>query len=296
MIVGDGERNPAWRDALARFDRQLAARGMAEKTRRAYGRRRRGARRLGRRTRASRRSRSTTESCAATPHASAAERATARGVRCLPARLRASSPRSVRSSVRWSNGGSLTRTPPTWSATPRRRAASEGAAHRRGRAAARPHPGAHAARSCATARCSSCLFLRAALRGGREPGRRRRGLRRRGAEGARQGLQDPHRPGRRAGPAGARALPGTAAVLPLLRARDEPALFLSKRGRRLSPSDVRRRLADVAAPRGPVRATPPRMPCATPLPPICWKAGRTCARSRSCWATPASRRPRSTLG
>jgi integrase/recombinase XerC/integrase/recombinase XerD len=38
LIVGEGERNPAWRDALARFDRQLAARGMAEKTRRAYGR------------------------------------------------------------------------------------------------------------------------------------------------------------------------------------------------------------------------------------------------------------------
>jgi integrase/recombinase XerC/integrase/recombinase XerD len=37
MIVGEGEPNPAWRDALARFDRQLAARGMAEKTRRAYG-------------------------------------------------------------------------------------------------------------------------------------------------------------------------------------------------------------------------------------------------------------------
>jgi site-specific recombinase XerD len=38
LIVGEGELNPAWRDALARFDRQLAARGMADKTRRAYGR------------------------------------------------------------------------------------------------------------------------------------------------------------------------------------------------------------------------------------------------------------------
>lgn len=38
MIVGEGELSPAWRDALARFDRQQAARGMAEKTRRAYGR------------------------------------------------------------------------------------------------------------------------------------------------------------------------------------------------------------------------------------------------------------------
>jgi integrase/recombinase XerC/integrase/recombinase XerD len=38
MIVGEGELSPEWREALTRFDRQLAARGMAEKTRRAYGR------------------------------------------------------------------------------------------------------------------------------------------------------------------------------------------------------------------------------------------------------------------
>jgi integrase/recombinase XerC/integrase/recombinase XerD len=37
VIVGKGEPSPAWQDALARFDSQLAARGMAEKTRRAYG-------------------------------------------------------------------------------------------------------------------------------------------------------------------------------------------------------------------------------------------------------------------
>jgi site-specific recombinase XerD len=37
MIVGQGEPSPDWREALARFDRQLATRGMAEKTRRAYG-------------------------------------------------------------------------------------------------------------------------------------------------------------------------------------------------------------------------------------------------------------------
>jgi site-specific recombinase XerD len=37
LIVGEGELTSAWRDALVRFDRQLAARGMAEKTRRAYG-------------------------------------------------------------------------------------------------------------------------------------------------------------------------------------------------------------------------------------------------------------------
>lgn len=38
MIVGEREPSPEWRKALTRFDRQLAARGMAEKTRRAYGR------------------------------------------------------------------------------------------------------------------------------------------------------------------------------------------------------------------------------------------------------------------
>ena len=37
MIVGKDEPSPAWQDALSRFDRQLAARGMADKTRRAYG-------------------------------------------------------------------------------------------------------------------------------------------------------------------------------------------------------------------------------------------------------------------
>jgi site-specific recombinase XerD len=37
LIVGKGDLSPAWQDALARFDRRLAARGMAEKTRRAYG-------------------------------------------------------------------------------------------------------------------------------------------------------------------------------------------------------------------------------------------------------------------
>ena len=37
MIPGDHELDPAWHEALAGFDSRLAARGMAEKTRRAYG-------------------------------------------------------------------------------------------------------------------------------------------------------------------------------------------------------------------------------------------------------------------
>ena len=39
-----------------------------------------------------------------------------------------------------------------------------------------------------------------------------------------------------------------------------------------------------------------RTRCAIPSPPICWRAAPTCGRSRSCSATPASRRLRFTLG
>ena len=213
MIVGEGERIPPGAIALARFDRQpRAARHGREDAPRLRQRRRRACR-LG-------------DGCGVAPEqvdyrflrryaarlgGGAGE---GRGARCHHPRSRASSPRSVRSSVRWSKGGARTeprrpgqpRTPPG--------AAAEGAAHRRGRAAARSHPRAHARSRRATARCSSCLLLRPALRGGRERGHRRRGLRRRGAAGARQGLQDPHRPGGRARPARARALPGPAAARP----------------------------------------------------------------------------------
>ena len=44
------------------------------------------------------------------------------------------------------------------------------------------------------------------------------------------------------------------------------------------------------------RAACTRTRCATRSPPICSRAAPTCARSRSCWATQPSRRPRSTLG
>ena len=76
----------------------------------------------------------------------------------------------------------------------------------------------------------------------------------------------------------------------------ERALLLSRSGRRLSTSDVRRRLRAADAARGaPGRASRPT-PCATRSPPICWRAARTCARSRSCSGTPPSARPRPTLG
>ena len=96
------------------------------------------------------------------------------------------------------------------------------------------------------------LFLRAALRGGRERGHRRRGFRCRGAESARQGVQDPDRAGRRAGPARARPLsehgaPGPASDAgragPVPFQAGPPPLAL----RRAAP------VADVAAPRGSVR-------------------------------------------
>ena len=78
--------------------------------------------------------------------------------------------------------------------------------------------------------------------------------------------------------------------------RAEPALFLSKSG---PPPVALGRApppAPVAAQRGPVRRAPRRTRCDIPLPPTCSRAARTCARSRSCWATAASRLPRSTLG
>lgn len=81
---------------------------------------------------------------------------------------------------------------------------------------------------------------------------------------------------------------------PALSAED-PALFLSKSGRRLSTSDVRRRLRTWAR-HAAVQGASRRTPCATPSPPTCWTGVLTCARSRSCWATRASPRRRSTLG
>ena len=73
------------------------------------------------------------------------------------------------------------------------------------------------------------------------------------------------------------------------------ALFMSKSGRRLSTSDVRRRLRVWARQAAGV-AGASRTRCGTPSPRTCWTAEPTCARSRSCSGTPRSVRPRSTLG
>ena len=72
-------------------------------------------------------------------------------------------------------------------------------------------------------------------------------------------------------------------------ARSPPeAVFVNRRGGRLGPRDVRRML-DPGPPRPP---TP--TPCATPSPPTCSTAGPICGSSKSCSATPAWARRRST--
>ena len=109
--------------------------------------------------------------------------------------------------------------------------------------------------------------------------------------GARGGQGRPHarRPGRRARLARAGPLPDPRQAA--LDCGDSDALFLSKSGRRLSTSDVRRRLSS-----RPAASASPRTRCATRSPPTCWRAAPTCARSRSCWAMRPSARPRRTLG
>ena len=109
------------------------------------------------------------------------------------------------------------------------------AAKLRGRGAAGPDPGDHAARAARPRAVRAGLRLRAARRGARDldvesidfdaERRPRRG----------QGRKDPARARRRAGPVGARALPGKGAARPRhIRCGQRAALFLSKTGRRLS--------------------------------------------------------------
>ncbi len=154
---------------------------------------------------------------------------------------------------------------------------------------------------CATGRCSSWRTRagcgrRSSCRWGR--GRR---LGRRAAARGGQGPQDAVRAGRGGGARGAARLPGAGArsgggERNRRTERVGGQLFLSKSGRRLSTSDVRRRLRRVDGARGRGRVEPPRTPCATASRRTCWTAARTCGASRSCSATPASRPRRFTLG
>ena len=103
-------------------------------------------------------------------------------------------------------------------------------------------PADHAARAARPRAVRTGLRLRAARRGARDPGRRVDRLRFRDHPRGGKGRKDQARAGRRARPVGAGAIPG----------RGRPALdtsgaartraVLSKTGRRLSTSDVRRRL------------------------------------------------------
>ena len=110
-----------------------------------------------------------------------------------------------------------------------------------------------------------------------------------------KGSQDPLRAGRRARPEGARALP---------RARPRGARAAARRAARCfsrSPAGgCRRRTSGGGCGCG--RATPrcragcTRTRCVTRSRRTCWKAARTCDRSRSCSVMPPSRQRRSTLG
>ena len=102
---------------------------------------------------------------------------------------------------------------------------------------------------------------------------------------------------RRSVPVGRAALQALQAWLALratLAQADEPALFVSRRGTRLTANQLRNRL-QAQAPAG--RAADARAP-AHAAPQLrqrtCCSPAATCARCRNCWATPASARRRST--
>ena len=133
-----------------------------------------------------------------------------------------------------------------------------------------------------------------ALRGDRQPRPRLLRLRDRAAAGARQGLQGAAAAGRRAGPARPAPLPGQGPP----RARRRPARARRSSSPRAAAAS-RAPTSPAASASGSARRRSPRASrrtrCATASPPTCSKAAPTCARSRSCSATRRSRRRRSTL-
>ena len=101
-------------------------------------------------------------------------------------------------------------------------------------------------------------------------------------------------------PAGEQALAAVGDYLERARAAlgsatQDPALFLSKSGRRLSTSDVRRRLR-VWARHAATQGASIRTPSGTRSRLIFWRAVPIYGPSRRCSATAPYRRPRSTLG
>ena len=91
----------------------------------------------------------------------------------------------------------------------------------------------------------------------------------------------------------AEALAAYLAACPAPPLPDEP-LFKGARGGRLQQGGGAEAGAPAAGRPGPARDRDARTPCATASPPTCWARVPICARSRSCWATPACRRRRAT--
>ncbi len=225
---------PAWHAALHAFDADLARRAVAARTRLAYaqdceqfagwaaGRGLEPAAR--RRARAAPLRRLAHAGRPRAEHRRAQARVAARAVR------RAADARRARREPR----GPAERAQAPADAAARAEALRGGGAARpdpRLRSARRPRPGAVRAR----------LRSRAARRGARHARRRRRRLRRRDRSGRGQGRA---RPGwsRSASTRRARSSAGCPTGRPALASQTAGALFVSKTGRRLSTSDVRRRL------------------------------------------------------
>ena len=201
-------------------------------------------------------------------------------------------PRAGGATARWRPA------PPTWWPRPKRDSylPDRAQAGRACRALLDAHARLHAARAARPRDLRAGLLGRAAGGGAGEPGPGEPGPRRRGAARGGQGRRarascPPASP--RGGPSRPTCDRGRPAAG---RRGGGAALFLSKSGRRLSTSDVRRRLAAGGSPRGAAVPGCRRTPSGTRSPPTCWRAAPTCASSRSCWATPPSARPRPTLG
>ena len=269
--------------ALAGFDDWQRARGMGEKTRRAYGvdlaqlAEWAAGRELGP-------LRSPTATCAASP-AWCRERGAAKST------VAASSPRSAPSTASSSSAASWRRTRPSWSSSPKKDAylpqvlKPDEVAELLERI-----PGATPLdlRDRALFELAYAAGLRAEELVNLDLDERRR--RRRG--GARGGQGRPHARGARGRARLARARPLPDARRARCSTRGERgAVPLEER-----PAPVHLGRAAAAAPPGPPGRASPRTRCATPSRPTCWRAAPTCARSRSCSATPVSARPRPTLG
>ena len=112
-----------------------------------------------------------------------------------------------------------------------------------------------------------------------------------------KGAKDAHPAGRASRP-GARSSATSSAARAALAARSrvEPALFLSKTGRRLSTSDVRRRLSALGPQGGPGPAGLPSLPASLVCNPSARGRGRSAGDPGTARPFQSFQRPRSTLG